>query len=89
MDQLNDFVRSLENQDRSPKTSSGYWHDLKKMASWFEKTNGEPCRLESITPSDIRSYREFLLKKENCKAATINRFLAAMAAWAKWGSNKV
>lgn len=85
MDQLKDFVRSLENQDCSPKTSSGYLHDLKKMAAWFENTNGEPCRLEAITPSDIRSYREFLLKKENRKAATINRFLAAMAAWAKWG----
>lgn len=85
MDQLNDFISSLEERDCSPETSSGYLSDLKKMARWFESTNGEPCRLEAITPSDIRTYRDHLLKHEDRKAATINRFLAAMAAWSRWG----
>lgn len=86
--QLDEFFQYLENQDRAPLTVKGYTHDLAHFVRWFEQTNGEACSLPAITPSDVRSYRQFLLTVERRKASTVNRRLAALAALMTWASQQ-
>lgn len=84
MIEIQDFLHYLEAQDRSPLTARGYETDLKHFAQWFEHTNGEPCTLPAITPTDLRSYRQFMLLVEHRKASTVNRRLAALSAFMEW-----
>ena len=84
MIEIQNFLRYLESQDRSPLTVKGYRNDLAHYVSWSEKTNGEPCALTSITPSDVRTYRQFMLMVERRKASTVNRHLASLSALMTW-----
>jgi site-specific recombinase XerD len=84
MNHLNDFFQYLESQDRSPLTVRGYRQDLAHFERWFVKTNGEACSLAAITPSDVRTYRQYLLTEERRKASTVNRRLAALSALMAW-----
>lgn len=87
MDILTAFEQYLIDQDRSPLTVSGYVADMKRFAAWFTQTNGEAFALESVTPSDIREYRQHLQVTEQRKANTVNRKLAAIAAMMSWAEN--
>jgi integrase/recombinase XerC len=79
-----EFNRYLNQQDRSQLTIRGYLADLKAFDVWFQQTNGEALSPASITPSDIKEYRQYLLTVERAKAATINRRLAALSAYLNW-----
>ncbi len=79
-----EFDRYLNQQDRSPLTIRGYLADLKAFGVWFQHTNSEELAPASVTPSDIKEYRQHLLAVERAKAATINRRLAALSAYLNW-----
>lgn len=82
---LDQFSQYLEEQDRSPQTVRGYINDLQLFGQWFAQTNGEPARFTTITPTDIREYRQYLLMIEQRKASTVNRRLASISALMQWG----
>lgn len=84
MDTLKLFRDHLLARDCAALTCKGYLSDLEHFARWFEQTNAEALSPQALTPSDIKEYRRFLLTVERYKAATINRRLAAIAAYAKW-----
>ncbi len=75
------FARALVNA--SMLTVRGYVRDLGHFARWFEQTNGETLAPERVTPSDVREYRAWLLRR-GLRAATVNRKLAAVRAWLDW-----
>ena len=84
MNILTDFEKHLSEQDRSLLTTRGYLSDLRQFMIWFEQTNGETFALESVTPTDVREYRQYQLIIQHRKASTVNRHLAALAALMSW-----
>ncbi len=82
--QLTNFKNYLDNQDLSPLTIKGYLSDLQHFDRWFEQTNGEALTVQRITPTDVKEYKQYLLRVERRKAGTVNRRLAALTAICKW-----
>jgi len=80
-----DFAAHLQAQDRAPKTVQAYLSDLRQFARWFAQTNGTTLTPQTVTPTDLREYRQYLLTVKQRQAATINRHLAAITAYLNWG----
>ncbi len=79
MTQLTDFSEHLHALDRSPATVRGYVNDLNVLSRWLEKD------LAALTAADVREYRSSLLESGTA-AHTINRKLAAIAAFGNWAA---
>ncbi len=81
---LEAFQQALHAEDASRHTTSAYLADLHHFLSWLVQTT-DICRLDEITPTDIREYREFLQEQFPPAApATINRRLAALRRFFTW-----
>lgn len=83
MADLDAFEAWLREQDCSAATVRGYLADMRQFAAWYRQTNGEEMRVETITPSDVREYRSWLVRQ--CAASTVRRRLMALRAFARWG----
>ena len=70
---LPEFLAALQLEGASEKTLKSYGSDLKQFAHWFESTLGETFAPASITPTDIRDYRSFLINVEQRQPATFTR----------------
>lgn len=81
---IDDYKTHLENEDRSPLTVTGYLADARLFIAWFEQRNREDFKLESVTPSDVREYRQYLQTEQGFKASTVNRKLASLSALMDW-----
>ena len=82
------YSQYLGEQDFSDLTVNGYISDLRIFAQWFEKTNGKELTLETITPTDVKQYRQHLLLDENRTANTINRKLSSISALVHWAMDQ-
>ena len=80
---LDEFQAYLLAEDRSPVTIAGYVGDVRLFAQWYEKDYGETPTPEGLTNEAVRGYKQHLLDQAN-KPKTINRRLAALAAYAHW-----
>ncbi len=80
---LNEFQAYLLAEDHSPVTIAGYIGDVRLFAQWFEKQSTEPLTPGALTNEAVRGYKQYLLDQAN-KPKTINRRLAALAAYAHW-----
>ena len=78
---LTNFQKHMDDQDLSPLTIKGYLSDLGHFEGWFERVNAETLKVQRITPTDIKNYKQFLLVGERRKAGTVNRRLAAVASF--------
>ena len=81
---ITQFLEALQAGDRAASTVTAYRNDLTLFARWFEQTTGDKFTLESVTPTDIRDFRQHGLLVEKRKAATVNRRLAAISALFTW-----
>ena len=81
MNTIEQFQAYLLNRDKSPKTIQGYGADLKQFQKWVGRS------LESITPADVRGYRDQLISI-GASANTISRHLASLASFGQWGETK-
>jgi len=70
-------------EDRSPVTIAGYVGEVRLFARWYEEHYGEALKPEGLTNEAVRGYKQHLLDQAN-KPKTINRRLAALAAYAHW-----
>lgn len=77
MNLLTAFTEYLQSLDRSPATVRGYITDLTVFSRWLER------ELTTLTPADVREYRASLLNT-GAAATTVNRKLAAIAAFGNW-----
>ena len=80
---LDEFQAYLLTEDRSPVTIVGYVGDVRLFAQWYEKQAGEALAPKSLTNEAVRGYKQHLLD-QNAKPKTVNRRLAALAAYAHW-----
>src|SRR5215471_13353942 len=85
---LDAFEQALHAEDASLQTMSAYRADLHHFLNWLVQTT-DTCRLDEITPTDIRVYREFLQEQIPPAApATINRRLAAIRRFFTWAKEQ-
>jgi integrase/recombinase XerC len=77
------FLDARAADDGSRHTLTSYRHDLVGFARWFaEHVPTEPAFLpDAVTPTDIREFRDWLVRAANRKPATVNRKLAALRAY--------
>ena len=80
---LDEFQAYLLAEDRSPVTIAGYVGDVRLFTRWYEEHYGEALTPETLTNEAVRGYKQHLLDQAN-KPKTINRRLAALAAYAHW-----
>lgn len=78
------FIEYLQTQDRAETTIAGYARDLAHFVAWFEQTTGRTPEPTSVTPLDIREYRQFLQRDQKMKPSSVNRRLAALRAYFSW-----
>lgn len=78
-DLLTDFSDYQNSLDRSPATVREYLTDLTVFSRWLEKN------LTALTAADVHEYRASLLEAD-AAAQTVNRKLAAIAAFGSWAS---
>jgi site-specific recombinase XerC len=80
---LDEFQAYLLAEDRSPVTIIGYLGDVRLFAKWYEQDYGETLSSDALTNEAVRGYKQHLLDQA-AKPKTINRRLAALAAYAHW-----
>lgn len=80
---LEEFQAYLLAEDRSPVTIAGYLGDVRLFAKWYEGHYGEALAPDALTNEAVRGYKQHLLDQA-AKPKTINRRLAALAAYAHW-----
>jgi site-specific recombinase XerD len=80
---LDEFRTYLLAEDRSPVTIAGYMGDVRLFGQWFQKQYKELLTPGALTNDAVRGYKQYLLDQAN-KPKTINRRLAALAAYAHW-----
>ena len=80
---LDEFQAYLLAEDRSPVTIAGYVGDVHLFSQWFEKQSQEPLTPIKLTNEAVRGYKQYLLE-QTAKPKTVNRRLAALAAYAHW-----
>lgn len=80
---LDEFQAYLLAEDRSPVTITGYLGDVRLFTQWYERHYGEDLTPKALTNEAVRGYKQHLLDQA-AKPKTINRRLAALAAYAHW-----
>jgi integrase/recombinase XerC len=80
---LDEFQAYLLAEDRSPVTIAGYLGDVRLFARWLEDHEGDAFTPGALTNEAVRGYKQHLLDQA-AKPKTINRRLAALAAYAHW-----
>ena len=78
------YKNYLVSNDKANKTVRGYLSDLRMFARWFEQSNDEIFSPHTITPTDVRTYRQYLLTVKRSKASTINRRLMSINSYLDW-----
>jgi site-specific recombinase XerD len=84
MQQIEMFTDELRRQEKSLNTVESYRYDLVLFSRWLEATNGHPFEASTVTPTDLREYRSYLLRAEHRSPATINRRLASLRTFFQW-----
>lgn len=80
---LDEFQAYLLTEDRSPVTIAGYLGDVRLFAKWYEEHYGDAITPKDLTNEAVRGYKQHLLDRA-AKPKTVNRRLAALAAYAHW-----
>lgn len=80
---LDEFQAYLLAEDRSPVTIAGYLGDVRLFAQWYKVHYREVLTPDALTNEAVRGYKQHLLDQA-AKPKTINRRLAALAAYAHW-----
>jgi len=78
------FENYLKSKDYSPISITGYLHDTRYFARWFEMNTEQPFTMSGYGPSDIQAFRQAMVRR-GLKPSTINRRLASIVALGKWG----
>jgi integrase/recombinase XerC len=77
------YVEHLTSQDKSQSTIISYRSDLYLFAKWFEQVNHEELKAHTITPTDLRAYKQYLIDYP-FKPMTINRKISVINLFVIW-----
>jgi site-specific recombinase XerD len=77
------FLDARAAGDSSRHTLTSYRHDLVGFARWFENhVPTEPgFAPDAVTPTDVREFRDWLVREAKRKPTTVNRKLAALRVY--------
>ncbi len=81
---LDQFTAYLKDSDKSPRTVDGYTRDLKTFITWYKGSTGQMPSPATVTPLDVREYRQYLSVTKRLKPAGVNRKLATLRAYFNW-----
>jgi len=84
---LQEFVRSLQAQDRSPHTVSAYDSDVRGFFAWLTERLGKTVPPVEVTAFDVQRYRDHL-NDLGRKPSTVNRKLAALRVFFDWATQQ-
>lgn len=59
-EQLEEWRRQLQEQDRSPGTIKKYVEAVLTFLTWFEQEEGAPLQPEALTPIALIGYRNYM-----------------------------
>ena len=77
------FLAWLRDHDKSDNTVTLYRKLVASFAAWYATANGQPLTPTHLTPTDVRQYREALIR-DGRKPSSINATLAALRAFGQW-----
>lgn len=80
---IDEFSAFLSEQGRSLITIQGYVSDMSLFARWYAEQHGEEPTFETLAAPAVRAYKQHLLDRK-AKPKTVNRRMAALAAFAAW-----
>ena len=82
--QIEDYIAYQKATDKSSATLLSYRSDLIQFTTWFELINKVEMRLNNITSTDARQYKQYMIDS-NFRPQTINRRLLSLKYFLKWG----
>lgn len=83
-EQLEQWCRSLQEQDRSAGTVEKYGEAVRRFLAWYEQEEGATLQLEALTPIALIGYRNYLQHEQQKSVSTINLRISALRAWCGW-----
>jgi integrase/recombinase XerC len=81
---LQSFQSYLQARDYAPLTVQGYVEDTRRFSQWLERQREQDVSIEDLHAKTIKAYRKHLIEK-GLKPNTINRKIAAIIAFGRWG----
>ncbi|MDO0821952.1 tyrosine-type recombinase/integrase [Desulfosporosinus nitroreducens] len=87
--ELNPWLEHLRHVNKSENTLRAYRQRVLRFAEWFELTNGETLTHESVTPTDLREYKSYLLINLKHTPSTVNLSFVAIANWLDFNGQNV
>jgi site-specific recombinase XerD len=85
---LDHFTESLTKADMSPRTVSGYRHDLETFLRWYSESRAATAVLGDLSTVDLINFRQHLVKVQRLKPATVNRRLQALRRLCRWATRR-
>jgi site-specific recombinase XerD len=81
-DLLVEWLNSLEEVDRSPKTVTRYRGAVSHFLAWYGDEERRPIEPGDLTPIALAGYRSYLQKKN--ETSTVNVHISALRSWCQW-----
>lgn len=85
---LHSYSKYLFKKDLSKVSIRGYLYDINHFRLWMIETLKSELPLRSINNIDIATYRHYLYRIKEMKAASINRRLQALRNFFSWAFNE-
>jgi len=81
---MTDFASHLRGLRRSDSTVRDYTGDVERYSAWHQARHGSPAAVTTINRVDVNEWlRE--QSEADVAPATMNRRLASLKAWVRWG----
>jgi site-specific recombinase XerD len=81
---LDEWLKVLQANDRSPGTIRRYKSALLSFLSWYEQEEQRPLTLASLIPITLIGYRNFLQRAQARATSTVNGHISALRAYCAW-----
>lgn len=81
---LEQWVRSLQEHDRSAGTVKKYRQAVEHFLTWYEHEERSPLTLSALTPIALIGYRNALQHEQRRSKSTVNVRISALRSWCSW-----
>ena len=81
------YTQHLIDTEHSQNTIKSYLSDAHAFKTWYENSI-EKFRIDAITSTDLKEYKQYLHKNLKHKPKTINRKLASLGTLTSWATDE-
>lgn len=78
------WVRYLQDHDRSAGTVKKYTQAVDHFLAWYEHEEQSPLILSALTPIALIGYRNALQHEQRKSKSTVNVQISALRSWCGW-----